>query len=153
MVKPKSKEVATEVLTFDRDLHLSPQALSILAFLAGNQEWTGLRVPEFSVNMYTSAWYNGRERGIAVALTKTGMSVDDKERRLVLVFGEARGSDSIFLDKWTETGGDINPPTHEDLSEEAYEQRRHFPYGAIRKTAEAIIKDIRKFLGRLSVEQ
>ncbi len=156
--KTTPKQVETEALTFNQNLQLSSQALSVLAFLAGDQEWTGLRVPQFSVNMYTSAWYNGRERGIAVALTKTGINDDAKvpvnnERRLVLVFGEARGSDSIFLDKWTDSGVDINPPTHDDFTDEAYKQRRHFPYGAVRKTAEAVIKEIRKFLGRLSVSE
>jgi hypothetical protein len=134
-----------ETLTIPGDMGISAKARAVLAMLAG-QEW-GMEVPKYSADIYTYAWYNGREHGVAMVVAKNPMGVPAERERLVFVFGECRNSDSIFLDKWMDTESGICPPTLKDFTEEAYALRRRFEYGAVGKTADAIIKDVRKFLG------
>lgn len=133
-----SKKTAKVDLRIPNDLSIKPVAMSILALIAGS-EWD-LRVPEFSTEVATYAWYNCRERGISLVVRR-----QDKDR-LVLVFGEQRNSDSIFLDKWKDKSSWTSPPTTDDFTEEAYGKRRYFGYGECGKAAIAIIDDIRSYL-------
>lgn len=82
-----------------------------------------------SVKTYTQAFYNGRERGIALTL----QSMSNSRRVYIIVFGECRNSDSIFIDHWTMDGGlgPYNGPIVSDFPESAYEQRLYVsPVGA-----------------------
>ena len=89
----------------------------------------------------TWAWYNCRERGVALTVERYRVS------RLVIVFGECRNSDEIFVDSWEGLPGDYsNGPKVEHLTDEAYESRRMFP--SVDKAAECVRKLIEKRVGQ-----
>lgn len=67
----------------------------------------------------TSAWYNGRERGIALTLNAFNRPT------FVIAFSECRNSDSIVIDNWCpEAQHFLNPPTIADFTDDAYYKRR-----------------------------
>lgn len=80
-------------------------------------------------------WANGREQCYAGVFY-----ADPKKECLVVVFGECRGSDGIFVDYWREK----QLPSVEDVTwenegyEEAYRSRADFGYGDIGSTVEFI---------------
>ncbi len=81
----------------------------------------------------TYAWYNGRERGVALVCRKQRFS----DPALVITFGECRSSDSIFVDSWM-MEPNMNGPTVVDFPETAYQNRQTFPFGDIRSPYLAI---------------
>ena len=105
-------------------------ALSILALLDGevpiphDTNWPDDYNDQFHIE--TSTFYNGRENGICL----TVKSFRFYKESLVIVFGENRNSDSIFVTTWLQNVG-FNPPQVCDLTDEAYETRRYFRYDAI----------------------
>jgi len=108
---------------------IKPEALA-LAHLVNVYLNGGPELPKsWDFNAY--AWYNGRERGVLLALVK------DFDHVLYIVFGENRSSDDLFVDSWT---GKItlNPPTVADWPEEAYRGRRSFRYDCGHDAAAAI---------------
>ncbi len=141
MSKTKDPAEAEEIATLciPSDLSIKPLAMSVLALIAGSQ-W-GLQAPRFNTDVATYAWYNGRERGIALVVKQRN------KKRLVFTFGEQRNSDSIFLDKWEDDDSWVQPPTLENFTDETYKKRRYFEYGECGKTALAIVNDIRSYLG------
>jgi hypothetical protein len=119
----------------DLTLGINPVASHILAVL--NAGWPSEMEGVFRVE--TSAWYNGRERGICLTVTP-------KERRdvLYITFGECRNSDQIFVDRWT-SGALFNPPTVHDHPEErdlAYMNRFYFPQTALLSSVKSIMDTI-----------
>ena len=82
--------------------------------------------------LFTSAWYNGREKGICVRLEEIGTS-----NNVIITFGECRSSDNIFVDTWiTSDVIYINPPTVENYPDYAYKSRKYFSYD---QTAQAAL--------------
>ena len=119
----------------DTRLGVGSQAWSILHALSGYIIPEGLRVS-------TYAWYNGRERGVALVVNPAG---SNKTRRIV--FGEDRRSDQIFIDFWHTDRVDllVDPPHHtEEGYASAYERRRFLSCLAIDRVVAVI---------RLLVEQ
>lgn len=100
-------------------------ALAMLALLEGevphNREWPDGFEDIFDTE--TSTFYNGREKGICLAIKGYRFTPN----RLVIVFGENRNSDSIFVAQWIEHNG-INPPALSGLTDKAYNERRYFNY-------------------------
>jgi hypothetical protein len=85
---------------------------------------------ETAAKMRTSAWYNGRERGICVEI-----------EGLFVVWGECRASTKIFVDTWVQeprSGFGMNPPTWCDQPKASYEERKYFGPGQLRKAARHI---------------
>src|ERR1041385_7545837 len=82
--------------------------------LPGATEEIGYFTPQ------TSAWYNGREEGIAITL----QTFNDSRPVYVIAFGEHRNTDSIFIDHWTMKAAPFNHPTVPDLPEFAYYNTR-----------------------------
>ena len=125
----------------DIGLNINPQAFAVLHMVRGwegnFEDLDGLD----SINAF--AWYNGRERGIALAVRS---KVSDGY--LVLAFGEHRNSDGIFVDVYEAEYADaMFPPNHRDKAyEAAYQNRKNFNHGQAGKAAEFIVKAIEKFI-------
>jgi hypothetical protein len=135
----------------DHDLGLSDQALAVLAVLS-RDECDGLAAYDqeskrWKVEITTSAWYNGRERGICLQVRPSLTS----KRALLVTFGECRNSDSIFIDAWVVERYFLNPPTLEDFTDDAYAARQYVPYGQV-GAARALIRDkIKLFIDEANV--
>ena len=85
-------------------------------------------------NLHSSAWYNGRERGICLYLTTGNIITGTKT--LIITFGEHRNSDEIFVDHWySKEIFFLNPPTVQDFTDKAYQNRMYFNCN---KTDEAV---------------
>jgi hypothetical protein len=117
----------------DLSLQIDHQAWAILHCL-NKFEW-----PSHYIS--TAAWYNGREEGISLSTYSKSSSYG----RLLVTFGEARNSDSIFVDAWKVDYSDINPPTVKDFNEEAYKNRAYFGYDETYKAALHIHKVIENY--------
>ena len=110
-------------------LHINPQAWAVLQGVL----YYGEEYPEVSAY----AWYNGRERGIVLVQT-TGPS-----ECFFVAFAEARASDSIIVYNWEEERG-LNPPTVNDVPEEAWKSRKDFPFMRVDKAVKYIMKLMEK---------
>ena len=120
----------------DIDMNISTQALLVLRALSVHEipdAW-GVKSVE------TSAWYNGRERGVCVTFQA------QNKKALAVTFGECRNSDSIFIDHFEVTLS-INPPTVLQFSDSAYRLRRYAPYLDISKAVDVIIEIVEKWAG------
>lgn len=82
------------------------------------------------------AFYNGRERGCVLSIHRT------HSRPLVIVFGEHRNSDNIFIDAWTQPHLSINPPTVADFPDEAYRKRVYLRCGQYAQAVKRIVSII-----------
>ena len=89
----------------------------------------------YLVDIKTRAWYNGREKGVSLTVSRLGY-----KGCLVITFGEHRSSDSIFVDSWEMETEAFNSPTPGDFSDEAYKQRKSFPAGHVGYAADYIYK-------------
>lgn len=121
----------------DSGLNLNAQALAVLAILANLE-------PGFDGEDYdstSSAWYNGRERGVCLVIRRWGA-----EKCLCIVFGECRSSDSLFIETWTHKGHFMNPPRIEDRPEKAYQSRETVAFGRIDLVVSKIVNMVEKFV-------
>jgi len=123
------------------DFKVKATARAVLAYLEG--EWQVRNVPDCHAYIHTAAWYNGREDGFSVTV-----SMSPEPESLVVTFGEHRNTDQIFVDHWLGRVG-INPPTVDDFTDEAYEDRKMFKYddaaGAaiyVRQLIEGYLRDV-----------
>lgn len=105
----------------DLTLYLNSQALAVLHLLYGmlvaSDPKDGM-VPANEAALHetetqTWAWYNGRERGIALTAARHLCS----DERLVLVWGEDRGSDELFVDAWIDNAMVWDQPTVDDQTD------------------------------------
>ncbi len=125
---------------FSKDFGIHPVAMAILMLL-DEFEISGLVDEEhknnvkYLIDLRTSAWYNGRERGICLCVDLNGTS-------FVITFGECRNSDSIFVDSWIMKSS-LNPPTVADFTDEAYSNRKYFSYNGIYEATQHIDKLIK----------
>jgi len=76
----------------------------------------------------TYAFYNGRERSIAIEIPPVYNGKFHHKPGLVIVFGECRNSDAIVIDYWTIERGSMNGPTVADFTDEAYQRRIYLGY-------------------------
>lgn len=131
----------------DPTFGLSGQALAVLGFLARMEPsevlWDEAK-KRYDVTTDTFPFYNCRERGVGLRVRRAdgaGANVS-----LIVVFGEDRKSDSMFLDHWVVTGHMLNPPTIKDMPEEAYDRRQFFDFGRLDKITKAIHLRIAEFI-------
>jgi hypothetical protein len=127
----------------DATLGVHSQARAILALLDREPDFAKYENGFYDVNIATSAWYNGRERGYALVLSKIGRS-----ECLVITFGESRGSDSIFVDSWTMVPP-LNPPTVANFPEGAYNTRKHFEANETAKAADYIYEALEAYYNEM----
>ena len=101
-------------------------------------------------NASTTPWYNGRECGLCISLSRQDEERETsgfaKYKQLNITFGEERRSDSIFVDAWVTPPTYINPPTVADFTDEAYKNRRSFAPLDVKSAAEHIIAKVKEFL-------
>lgn len=121
----------------DPTFGLRSQALAILALLSQTEaefaEWDE-EFHRYRVRFNTFAWYNGREKGVAI---KVRRELNDPKGEappmpvLVVSFGEDRHSNKVFVQIWL-TDSIEGAPTVEELDsrvERGTEQRWEFdPY-------------------------
>ena len=122
-------------------LGIKAQAWSILALLENKEpSFADYKDGHYMVNIDTYPWYNGRETGFAIVLSK---KISGK--CLVVVFSECRNSDQIFVDKWVEEKTFFNRPTVDNFTEEAYKNRVYFPFGCVGEAVGYIYNEMGKF--------
>ncbi len=95
--------------------------------------------PDFS----TFPWYNGRERGICLVVSKSYL--DDIVT--FISFGECRNSDSIYVDIWKGPHPCDCPTVVRHYTDEAYNNRKTFSSIKIHDAARYIENEILKQLG------
>lgn len=119
------------------------QAMAVLALLSERGHCFDDVPEEAAILVRTSAWYNGRERGVCICTQK--LTKDGRES-LIITFGEHRSSDNIFVDCWISDRIGMNPPTHDELTQEAYDRRRAFDYGACGEVERYIVTLMKEYL-------
>jgi hypothetical protein len=102
----------------DTTLGLNKNALKIMRLVA--KCLRGVKADNGIVR--TSAWYNGRERGVVISVHKAGKP--NETYSIVIV--EHRNSDDIVVYNWLMPKWDVNPPTVADFTDEAYKSAEHF---------------------------
>lgn len=121
-------------MLIDISLGIKNQATVILYAL---QEYNDMNL--YSCPTKTIAWYNGRERGIALMVASPS-----RTKQLNITFGEERRSDCIFVDAWE---ADYNSEiTVKDFTEEGYKNRRSFDCLDIKSATAYIISTITQFI-------
>lgn len=124
----------------DLTLGLNAQATAVLHLL------DYLVSEEYVENDYgtinTSAHYNGRECGYSLLLQR---KFPDRQA-LVIVWGENRNSDSIFVQHALMPISEVAFGVPAGLTEESYEKRKYFGFGKVEQAAEHIAMLIEKHL-------
>lgn len=123
------------MVAFDPNMGVHRVARAILTYLEDADP--GL---DASSEIYTHAWYNGRERGVSI-MRYSG----SKPFAMIITFGECRNSNSIFVDRWFVPRVDaptMNGPTLSDFSEAAYKKRWCCAPGLIGKAATYILNTL-----------
>lgn len=135
----------------DTTLNIQAQAYAVLAMLARQEPAFApydKERGEYEYEVTTSAWYNGRERGICLVVRR---DIIDK-KCLIVTFGECRNSDQIFIDSWEHWGGFLNPPTVADFNDEGYKARTYVPYGRVDRAVEVIVEKLTAYFASLPAE-
>lgn len=122
----------------DLQLDICPVAWSILHLVKDQSRF------DQHVNITTSAWYNGREKGICLTVFN-----HKKVKSSIITFGKVKNTDSIFIDSWEINGGLLNPPTVSDFNDEAYSNRKYLNYDKIYEAAQLVIESISKVINDL----
>jgi hypothetical protein len=128
----------------DLSFRLNAQALAVGQMLAIRPpdfaEWHD---HEYEVEIQTWPWFNGRERGIAIVLSRT----QHDEEAAVFVVVENRTSDNIAVEEWWQSRVTLqNGPSLQsrdealggDEANRVYYDRIYFNYGEIGKAAEYV---------------
>jgi hypothetical protein len=114
------------------DLSLQPAAWEILKLLPYqdiHDDVDTVDPDRSAMDFETFAWYNGRENCVCLTARR---KADKGNWCLIVVFGEARGSDCVFVDCWIdkERPRSSNPPHWKDKAyDRAYKLRRTFDEG------------------------
>jgi len=102
----------------DLSFGLNKQVLTILTLLSH----TDIEVDDDEIDFDTYPWYNGRERAVCIKIQRFLSN-----RILLVVFGEHRNSDDIFVDIWEVSKlRNSNCPTIDDFTDEAFKNRKFF---------------------------
>jgi hypothetical protein len=110
-------------------LNISPQAWGVLRALKRIVARDSARRIR-TLDAY--GWYNGREKAIAVVARSDAFD----RPVLVVVFGEIRNGDSIFVDAYEAGWSSAHPPSSTDPAYAAgYRSRVRFRYGEYEKAA------------------
>lgn len=124
----------------DPHLGINKQARAVLAYLDTEPSFAKYENGFYDIDISTHAWYNGRERGVSLTISRLGF-----RGCLVVTFGECRNSDGIFVDAWELPGAPYNGPTTEGFTDDAYKARKTFPEGAAGKAGEYIFEKLADF--------
>lgn len=116
----------------DLTFGLSPQSLAILHLLARREtEFAEFSSGHYKVHIETTPWYNGLEKGVALQVYRGWKKGGPCK---VIVFGECREDDQIFIEHWDQPDSPFNAPSVEQrdaylwpLSEGDPEQERELP--------------------------
>lgn len=95
----------------DPTFGLNHQALAILQFLAARPPSFApydSELGRYKVHIRTYPWFNGREKGVALVIHRDSGPVGPCR---VVVFGESRGTDMIFVEHWEEPFEPLNGPS------------------------------------------
>lgn len=124
----------------DSTFGLSRPARTLMTLL--DREPTFLETQESvdTVRFMTYPWYNGRERGVALVMYHSRTFAPS----CVVVFGEERRSDAIFVDTWA-TEHPFDPPSVEDFTDEVYAKRVAFGPSQLHQAEQHIIKTLEAF--------
>lgn len=137
----------------DPTFGLNEQALAVLYLLAGRTPQFAdynNEAGEYDLTIYTFPWYSGREKGVALVVSK---HPEPRGPCLVMVVAEHRSSDDLFVDKWEQDDFPRNGPdlqSRESLHDiENLESRRVlFKYGAIGEAADHIYNQMEAYYKR-----
>lgn len=108
---------------------INSNALTIATIIERMQDFA-----EDNLTVHSYPFYNGREKSIAIV----AHCKSDWAHGTVIVFGENRNSDDLFIDTW-QTSNVWDAPTVEDFTEEAYKNRQYFKYHEFYKVAKAVV--------------
>lgn len=143
----------------DPSFNLKAQALAALHLLASRDKLElvpGHLVKSFTDHKHrivveTYPVYNGRERSVCLMLS---YAMDKKCRKLLLMFGENRNSDNLFLQASRLTKLAVyDQPTMSDFPEETWRTRRGFDYGRLDLLVDAVIADAQQFYNEVMTEE
>jgi hypothetical protein len=134
----------TRTFHLDETLGIKRPSWTVLSILSGMLDE---RDVEFGIDIDTFAFYNGRERSIGLSIRDTRKGFNGVKTRVV-IFGECRNSDEIFVDTFELKTIDINPPVLKDFTEKDYKKRKYFHYNEMYKVADYIYETyLTKLLG------
>jgi hypothetical protein len=122
----------------DVNLNLNAQALAVLHLLA-DRDASDIKI-DFT---HTYAWYNGRERGVCLVVQPPHTRCEPCEG-LHIAFAEHRNSDSIVVYTWFALHGGTEAPTPGQMPSSAWDEARHFKYGAAGEAANWIFDRIKR---------
>jgi hypothetical protein len=129
----------------DITLGIDKQAWTLLTMLS-NEESSFAQfddeLGEYDLRVDCRTLYNGREKHVALQV----YVADSTAKHLVISFGENRNSDSLVVTYWyVDDSPFFKPPNHEDMTEENYQDRKHFPYMAVKKASKYILKVMKNY--------
>lgn len=133
----------------DLKLNLNDQAWALLYLLSGRD----FSVPEGNtglISIHTNALYNGRERGVVISADY--LCKDVGREVLHVFFAEDRGSDSVVVYRWIGESF-FNPPTVNDIPEEAWKNAVRFVPSKIGAAEQHIYDEIDEFLQEKFAEE
>lgn len=134
----------------DPTFGLNSQALAILALLAQTAPTDvayDKKTKLFAVFIQTFPFYNGRERGVCLAVQR---GAGGGGETMLLAFAEHRNTDGIILQKQMIAHSVMNMPTIDDFSEDSYRARESFDWGACGRVVNVILGHIAEFCGEKS---
>jgi hypothetical protein len=131
----------------DITLNLNAQALALLHLLGGEEIGSHAAPLEDSGSALnfiteTAALYNGRERGIVLAVRKDWTTT---KPALYIFWAECRSSDALFVLRWQGLPG-LNPPTIADIPEEAWDLREVFGFADLAGARRHILDAIERYI-------
>lgn len=86
--------------------------------------------------------YNGREKGIALKITKDLSS----DATLFVNFGQDRSGEKLFVSIGLTAGHHLEPASLNDISDDIHKKRKYFEFSELENATEYIDKHIKKFL-------
>jgi hypothetical protein len=119
-------------MKLDPQLSIKPVAFKVLNQLRRKLVRLPRELSQKVLLAETAAWYNGRERGISLMLEP--VTYRGQNTNLVIVWSEARCSDSIVVYNWPSDRW-MNPPTVDHLTEEVYHAGQYFGPAEAQKAA------------------
>lgn len=124
----------------DTSLQLNSQALAVLQILANREPtFADYANGRYDIEIGTYAWYNGRERGFSLVVTRLGKS----RTPLVCTVFEHRKSDDLCVLSWEPDRLFLNAPTiecwnrHKKATGDEWDPA-HFEYGDVGNVVEYI---------------
>lgn len=131
----------------DTSFGLAPQAWALLHMLSAKEPFFAPYVEatgRYMASIQTYPWYNGREMGVALVVSKDGVGPCK-----VITFGENRNSDHLFVEHWSLDECPTNG-LHIDLHQSEETSRALFQHGRLNDAMSYIIDVMEEFYGSSS---